>query len=36
MPRIKKMKIWQVNWTEQVELKRINFANVVIFNNENF
>ena len=36
MPRIKKIKIWQVNRTEQVELKIINFTNVVIHNNESF
>ena len=36
----KKIKIWQINWTndwtEQVELNRISFANVVTFNNKNF
>ena len=35
-PRIKIMKIRQVNWTEQVELNRIKFTNIVIFNNKNF
>ena len=32
----KKIKIWQVNWTEQMELNRISFNNIVIFNNKNF
>ena len=35
-PWMKKIKIWQVNWTEQVELNRISNTNVVIFNNKNF
>ena len=35
-PWMKKNKIWQVNWTEQVELNRISNTNVVIFNNKNF
>ena len=32
----KKIKIWQVNWTEQMELNKISFTNVVTFNNKNF
>ena len=31
-----KIKIWLVNWTEQVELNRISFTNTVTFNNKNF
>ena len=30
----KKIKLWQVNWIEQVELYRISFTNVVIFDNK--
>ena len=33
-PRIKKKETWQV--TKQVELNRVNFTNVVIFNNKDF
>ena len=33
-PRIKEKETWQV--TEQVELNRVNFTNVVIFNNKDF
>ena len=32
----KKLKIWQDNWIEQVELYRISFSNVVIFKNKSF
>ena len=35
-PWIKKIKIWQVNWTEQVELNRISYTNVITFNIKNF
>ena len=31
----KKIKMWEVDWTEQVELNRIGFTNVVI-DNKNF
>ena len=34
--RIEKVKIWQVDWTEQVGLNRIIFTNVVIFDSKNF
>ena len=32
----KKMNIWEVNWTEQMELDRMNFTNVVILDNTKF